>query len=106
MMDKKTFDLYVLQFEELEKLLNTEWLDMKKLLESNHIDLTTTHFISYMEGEDGIQYGVLFSKNKEVITFQIDENDNIELKLVKDSNELERLKINDPSIEAALTYFN
>lgn len=106
MMDKKMFDLYVLQFKELEKLLNTEWLDMKKLLESNHIDLTTTHFISYIESEDGMQYGVLFSKKKEVITFQIDENENIKLKLVKDLKELKQLKSNDPSIEVALSYFN
>lgn len=99
------FDLYVLQFEELEKLLNTEWLDIKKLLESNHIYLTTSHFISYIESEDGMQYGVLFSKKKEVITFQIDKSDNIELKFVKDLKKLEHLKTNDPSIEVALAYF-
>ncbi|CAI3935881.1 hypothetical protein [Commensalibacter communis] len=104
-MNKEELDLYILQFQELNHLLKNEWLDIKKLLEENKINLSTTSFISFDEDEDGKQYGILLTKEKEIVTFEIDKDNHILIQFITDQQELEQLQYNDPSVTAALIHF-
>lgn len=104
-MNSAEFDLYVQQFKELDELLHCEWLELKALLESEGINLTDAHLISILDSEDNSQWGVILTHDKTFITFDRDIHDNIKFKYVNNDDDLQKLTLYEPAIEAAFLFF-
>ncbi|PWV51917.1 hypothetical protein [Chitinophaga sp. S165] len=69
-MDTQDRQLYLQEVLELTELLNTEWVDLKKLLVENNINLEGAYMVVYLEGKsDGAEYGIILTADKKLIRF-------------------------------------
>lgn len=82
-MNHNEIDLYKQEIKELTDLLNTEWTDVKDVLDSAGISTDGGRLVSFYEDEEGSQYGVLLTSRKEIIKFEI-KDEKISTKEIKD----------------------
>lgn len=73
-MDSHKRELYRIEVLELTDLLNTEWVDLRKLLIDNNVNLTGAYLAAYVEDEtDGAEHGVLLTADKNLIKFIVND---------------------------------
>lgn len=99
-MNQKEIDVYKQEIEELTEMLNTEWTDVKEILDSAGISTGGGKLISFYEDEEGSHHGVLFTSEKEIIKFEI-KDEEISTQEVKDVTSIQR---EYPQIVVALRY--
>ena len=73
-LTKEEVTLYKEEIFELTELLNTEWEDLKEIL-SEKIDLENAFLCSYFEDEEGGEYGIVLTKEKQIYQFSIQEDE-------------------------------
>lgn len=74
-MTPEEFQDYKLEIEELTELLNVEWLDLKKLIISNNINLEKTLLVGYYEDDEGKEHGLLYNKKDDfILKFEVLNN--------------------------------
>ncbi|MBW3518049.1 hypothetical protein [Flavobacterium sp. NKUCC04_CG] len=87
-MTTEEFQDYKLEIEELTELLNVEWLDLKKLIISNNINLEKTLLVGYYEDDEGIEHGLLYNKKDNfILKFEV-LNNRISLTSIDHVNEV------------------
>ncbi|MCL1917967.1 MAG: hypothetical protein FWG14_06585 [Peptococcaceae bacterium] len=87
---------------ELTTLLNTKWAASKKvLLEKYGINTKESLLVGYYETEEGAEYGILMTKEREIIQFVI-RRGKVYKRITKDVNKLEKAH---PPVTVALHYW-
>jgi hypothetical protein len=73
-MDSQDRELYLQEVLELTQLLNTEWVDLRKLLIENNVDLNGAHMAVHLEDKTkGAEYGIIITADKKLIRFIANE---------------------------------
>lgn len=74
---------------ELTYLLKNEWNRIKNLIEQKNIDVSNCLLVTYMEDENCVEFGILITKEKEVLKFTI-ENDVILIEIEKNIQNIQK----------------
>ncbi|WP_427872406.1 hypothetical protein [Flavobacterium sp. MMS24-S5] len=100
-MDKKEIELYKEEIIELTELLNEEWLDLKQLIKESNLDAHNLLLISYFEDENEREFGVLFTNERKVIRFIVQDK-KLQFEDITNSNKLE---LEYPQVKVARDFF-
>lgn len=100
-MTDKEIELYKLEIEELTELLKTEWLDLRETLKNAEFEVENILLIAYCEDDNNGEHGILFTKEKRVIEFEIHDT---KLSL-KDISDNENLKSEIPQVAVVMDFF-
>ena len=87
-MENRQIELYKQEILELTKLLNEEWLDLKELIKESNLDMHNLLLISYSEDENDKEFGVLFTNERKVIRFIV-QDEKLQLEEITNHKEIE-----------------
>jgi len=100
-METKEIELYKEEILELTELLNEEWLDLKELIKESNLDMHNLLLISYCEDENDKEFGVLFTNERKVIRFIV-QDEKLQLEDITNNKEIET---EFPQIKVARDFF-
>ena len=89
-MTGEQYELYREEVLELTNLVNNQWLQLKEVIESKGIRLSESFLVSYMEDEEGGEYGILVVSNSEIFNFHLAEGEIVTFENVAGDKEVER----------------
>lgn len=99
-MNQRDIELYRQEIDELTTLLNTEWLDLRGLLEQSGVKTKGGRLVSYFEDEEGSQCGIIITSENDIVKFEV-TGSAFKKEIIKDINISED---EYPQVIAALNY--